>query len=148
MSSWLTNDVLILWPHFYPFFKLTNYGQKDTKNKVLLLLVEIFFFLFVLFHLLTVKKQIFFDFQTQGLTTALTTSIMSDIQRSIRQKDEEMSWLDACCLHFAIKGKTKTETYTFQTRDPNVKKEWIVGKPLLKNNLWCKAFFTLQKALV
>jgi hypothetical protein len=38
-----------------------------------------------------------------------------------------MSWLDACCLHFAIKGKTKTETYTFQTRDPNVKKEWIVG---------------------
>ncbi len=36
--------------------------------------------------------------------------------------------LDACCLHFAIKGKAKTETYTFQTRDPNVKKEWIVGK--------------------
>ena len=72
----------------------------------------------------------FFIFQTQGLTTALTTSIMGDIQRSIRQKDEEMSWLDACCLHFAIKGKTKTETYTFQTRDPNVKKEWIVGEPL------------------
>ena len=66
-------------------------------------------------------------FQSQGLTTALTSQILADIQRSIRQKDEEMSWLDACCLHFAIKGKTKTETYTFQTRDPNVKKEWIVG---------------------
>jgi hypothetical protein len=59
---------------------------------------------------------------------------MADIQRSIRQKDEEMSWLDACCLHFAIKGKTKTETYTFQTRDPNVKKEWIVGKYAINVN--------------
>ena len=70
----------------------------------------------------------FVFFQSQGLNTALTSQIMADIQRSIRQKDEEMSWLDACCLHFAIKGKAKTETYTFQTRDPNVKKEWIVGE--------------------
>lgn len=64
----------------------------------------------------------------QNLTTAVTTQIMAEIQSSIRQKDEEMSWLDACCLHFSIKGKTKTETYSFQTKDPNVKKEWIVGE--------------------
>jgi hypothetical protein len=39
--------------------------------------------------------------------------------------------MDACCLQLAIKGrgaKDKPETYTFQTRDPMVKKEWIVGE--------------------
>jgi Rho guanine nucleotide exchange factor 10 len=70
-----------------------------------------------------------------GMTTQVTTQILSEIQKSIRQKDEEMSFLDACCLQLTIKGgvgrNTKDkqpETYTFQTRDPNVKKEWIVGK--------------------
>ena len=51
-------------------------------------------------------------------------------QSSIRQKDEEMSYMDACCLQIALKGrnsKDKPETYTFQTRDPNAKREWIVG---------------------
>eukprot|EP00095_Tigriopus_kingsejongensis_P003352 maker-scaffold787_size97196-snap-gene-0.12 protein:Tk03352 transcript:maker-scaffold787_size97196-snap-gene-0.12-mRNA-1 annotation:"rho guanine nucleotide exchange factor 10" len=64
-----------------------------------------------------------------GLTTSTTSQIMAEIQRSIRQKDEEMSFMDACCLQLAIKGrnaKDKPETYTFQTRDPNVKKEWSV----------------------
>jgi len=61
---------------------------------------------------------------------------MTDIQSSIRQKDEEMSWLDACCLHFSIKGKTKFEAFTFQTRDPTIKKDWIVGLfPLSDNKL-------------
>ena len=61
----------------------------------------------------------------------MTSQILSDIQKSIRQKDEEMSWVDACCLQFAIKsskGSRNSESCTFQTRDPNVKKEWIVGK--------------------
>ena len=61
----------------------------------------------------------------------MTAKILSDIQRSIRQKDEEMSWADASCLQFVIRGKgskDKPESYTFQCRDPNVKKEWIVGK--------------------
>ena len=69
----------------------------------------------------------------EGLTTDVTNGIMAEIQKSIRQKDEEMSWVDACCLQIAIKGKSskdKTETFTFQTRDPNVKKEWIVGKKI------------------
>lgn len=67
----------------------------------------------------------------QGLNTSVTSKILSDIQKSIRQKDEEMSWVDACCLQFAIKtskGSRGSESCTFQTRDPNVKKEWIVGK--------------------
>ena len=42
-----------------------------------------------------------------------------------------MSWADASCLQFVIRGrgsKDKPESYTFQCRDPNIKKEWIVGK--------------------
>ncbi|TRY79106.1 hypothetical protein TCAL_02839 [Tigriopus californicus] len=65
----------------------------------------------------------------EGLTTSVTSQILSDIQRAIRQKDEEMSFMDACCLQLVIKGrnsKDKPESYTFQTRDPNVKKEWTV----------------------
>ena len=68
----------------------------------------------------------------QGLTTELTSAILADIQGSIRQKDEEMAFMDACCLQIAVKSgrgsKDKPETYTYQTRDPNVKKEWVVGK--------------------
>lgn len=69
--------------------------------------------------------------QHEGLDTGLTGRILSEIQRSIRQKDEEMSWVDACCLQFSIKTSKgsrgeRCESYTFQTRDPNVKKEWIV----------------------
>ena len=41
-------------------------------------------------------------------------SIMDQIQRSIRQKDDEMSWLDKSCLHLAVRRKDKTETLTFQ----------------------------------
>ncbi len=66
----------------------------------------------------------------EGINTSLTSSILSDIQKSIRQKDEEMSWVDACCLQIAIKsskGSRSLESCTFQTRDPNIKKEWIVG---------------------
>ena len=67
----------------------------------------------------------------EGLTLDVTSQILADIQSSIRQKDEEMSYMDACCLQLALKGrnsKDKPETYTFQTRDPNAKREWIVGK--------------------
>ena len=61
----------------------------------------------------------------------MCSGILSEIQKSIRQKDEEMSWVDACCLQIAIKsskGSRGAESCTFQTRDPNIKKEWIVGK--------------------
>ena len=44
-------------------------------------------------------------------------SIMEQIQRSIRQKDDEMSWLDKSCLQLAVRRKDKTETLTFQVGD-------------------------------
>jgi len=74
-----------------------------------------------------------------GLNTSVTSKILADIQTAIRQKDDEMSYVDACCLRIAVRnhavggrdssgssGTGGKETYTFQTRDPNVKKEWIV----------------------
>ena len=67
----------------------------------------------------------------QGLNTEMTGGHLNDIQKSIRQKDEEMSWADASKLQFSIRGSSKNEkpeSFTFQCRDPNVKKEWIVGK--------------------
>ena len=74
------------------------------------------------------------SFIFQGVTTSMCSGILSEIQKSIRQKDEEMSWVDACCLQIAIKsskGSRGAESCTFQTRDPNIKKEWIVGKSWL-----------------
>ena len=76
-----------------------------------------------------------------GLTSDCMASIMDQIQRSIRQKDDEMSWLDKSCLHLAVRRKDKTETLTFQVgewmmdkkvtlmlqmRSPAVKQDWVV----------------------
>uniref|UniRef100_A0A6P7GEA8 Rho guanine nucleotide exchange factor 10 n=2 Tax=Diabrotica virgifera virgifera TaxID=50390 RepID=A0A6P7GEA8_DIAVI len=51
--------------------------------------------------------------------------ILHQIQSSIQQKDEEMAWMDSCCLQLVIKVKGKEEIFTFQTDNPNIKKEWI-----------------------
>ena len=58
-----------------------------------------------------------------GLTSDCMASIMDQIQRSIRQKDDEMSWLDKSCLQLAVRRKDKTETLTFQ-----VGASMVVGK--------------------
>ena len=61
-----------------------------------------------------------------GLTTDTTTTILSQIQASIRQKDEEMSWLDKSCLQLAVRRRDKVETLTFQMQSPSVKEDWVV----------------------
>jgi Rho guanine nucleotide exchange factor 10 len=45
----------------------------------------------------------------------------------LQKKDEEISWVDSCCLQLVLKNNKggKDETLTFQTENPNVKKEWI-----------------------
>ena len=56
----------------------------------------------------------------------LTKNVLNTIQTSIRKKDEEMAWVDSCCLQLIVKLKSgKEETLTFRTDNPNVKKEWI-----------------------
>lgn len=54
-----------------------------------------------------------------------TRKILQQIQTSIQQKDEEMAWMDSCCLQLVVRTKGKEEIYTFQTDNPNIKKEWI-----------------------
>lgn len=51
--------------------------------------------------------------------------VLHQIQSSIQHKDEEMAWVDSCCLQLVAKSKGKEEIFTFQTDNPNVKKEWI-----------------------
>lgn len=37
-----------------------------------------------------------------------------------------MAWVDSCLLQLVVKSKSgKEETFTFQTENPSVKKEWI-----------------------
>ncbi|XP_043239320.1 rho guanine nucleotide exchange factor 10-like isoform X5 [Amphibalanus amphitrite] len=59
-----------------------------------------------------------------GLNTALTSQIAASIQRSIRQKDEEIAWLDACCLQLTVRRAGKEEHFTFQLESPAKKREW------------------------
>lgn len=56
----------------------------------------------------------------------ITKNVLNTIQTSIRKKDEEMAWVDSCCLQLIVKQKSgKEETLTFRTDNPTVKKEWI-----------------------
>ncbi|KAF4520916.1 hypothetical protein B566_EDAN014411 [Ephemera danica] len=62
----------------------------------------------------------------KGLTVEGTRQILSSIQSSIQHKDEEIAWVDSCCLQFTIRTKPgKEEQFTFQTENPNIKKEWV-----------------------
>ncbi|EDS30908.1 conserved hypothetical protein [Culex quinquefasciatus] len=63
------------------------------------------------------------------INLGVTKSILADIQASIQRKDEEISWVDSCCLQLvlknAAKGGKEDVTYTFQIENPVVKKDWI-----------------------
>lgn len=61
-----------------------------------------------------------------GCNVDVTKSVLATIQSSIQKKDEEMAWVDSCCLQLITKNKNgKEETFTFQTENPSVKKEWV-----------------------
>nr|NP_001162780.2 uncharacterized protein Dmel_CG43658, isoform D [Drosophila melanogaster]ACZ95315.2 uncharacterized protein Dmel_CG43658, isoform D [Drosophila melanogaster] len=60
------------------------------------------------------------------LNANTTRNVLNLIQGSIQRKDEEMAWVDSCCLQLIGRHKSgKEETFTFQTQTPAVKKEWI-----------------------
>lgn len=72
------------------------------------------------------------------INASLTKNVLNTIQSSIRKKDEEMAWVDSCCLQLIIKQKSgKEETLTFRTNDPSVKKEWIMELRLAQLALDC-----------
>ncbi|XP_017146061.1 uncharacterized protein LOC108158321 isoform X2 [Drosophila miranda] len=62
----------------------------------------------------------------KDLNANTTRTVLNAIQGSIQRKDEEMAWVDSCCLQVVGRHKSgKEETFTFQTQSPHVKKEWI-----------------------
>lgn len=61
----------------------------------------------------------------KDMTVENIRRILHQIQCSIQTKDEEMAWVDSCCLQLVAKSKGKEEVFTFQTDNPIVKKEWI-----------------------
>lgn len=57
-----------------------------------------------------------------------TRRILHQIQSSIQRKDEEIAWIDSCCLQLVAKtkgGRGEEVTHTFQTEGPHVKREWV-----------------------
>lgn len=70
------------------------------------------------------------SFVFQGLTSENLQHVASSIQRALHIRDEQMAWVDACCLQFTVKNKDgrEKETFTFQTDNPVIKKDWIVGE--------------------
>lgn len=56
-------------------------------------------------------------------------SLKLNSDSSKQRKDEEISWVDSCCLQLvlknAAKGGKEDVTYTFQIENPVVKKDWI-----------------------
>ncbi|KAK3857916.1 hypothetical protein Pcinc_035865 [Petrolisthes cinctipes] len=63
-----------------------------------------------------------------GLTIEQLQQVSSSIQRALHIRDEQMAWVDACCLQFTVKNKEgrEKEILTFQTSNPVIKKDWIV----------------------
>uniref|UniRef100_A0A146LF55 Rho guanine nucleotide exchange factor 10 n=3 Tax=Lygus hesperus TaxID=30085 RepID=A0A146LF55_LYGHE len=61
--------------------------------------------------------------QYADVNADVTRNLLDNIQREIQRKDEQMAWLDSCCLQLAVRGKE--ETYTFQMCSQEARKEWI-----------------------
>ncbi|XP_073969841.1 rho guanine nucleotide exchange factor 10-like isoform X3 [Rhodnius prolixus] len=61
--------------------------------------------------------------QEQEVNGDVTRGLLDNIQREIQRKDEQMAWLDSCCLQLAIRGKE--ESFTFQMNSQEARKEWI-----------------------
>lgn len=54
---------------------------------------------------------------------------LSRIQRLLQAKDEEMSWIDSCCLELSGRSRAgREERFTFQMESPDARKNWIIGQ--------------------
>ncbi|KAK9877071.1 hypothetical protein WA026_016100 [Henosepilachna vigintioctopunctata] len=59
------------------------------------------------------------------ITMDNTKRILQQIQYSIQEKDEEIAWMDSCCLQLVIRTKGKEDRLTFQTENSSIKGDWI-----------------------
>lgn len=67
---------------------------------------------------------IFFS-HCQELSVNVTRGLLDSIQNEIQHKDDQMAWVDSCCLQLSLRNKD--DTYTFQMDSPEARKEWITG---------------------
>ncbi|CAH0751444.1 unnamed protein product [Diatraea saccharalis] len=49
-------------------------------------------------------------------------ALLQNIQRSIQKKDDEMAWVDSCCLQLTIRGRE--EPVTFRASEPGARLAW------------------------
>lgn len=61
--------------------------------------------------------------QSQDLNQDSIRNVLSSIQCEIQRKDDQMSWVDSCCLQLRL-DKT---VFAFQMESPEARKEWTTG---------------------
>ncbi|KAG8195643.1 hypothetical protein JTE90_004978 [Oedothorax gibbosus] len=69
-----------------------------------------------------------------GLNAEIIQGISASIQESIRQKCEEISLLDSCCLQLAVpvRSRSNKESVCFQMASPSIKRDWTTDLRLAK----------------
>jgi Rho guanine nucleotide exchange factor 10 len=69
----------------------------------------------------------------EEMNSDVTKRVLNSIQWSIQEKDEEIFWVDSCCLKIVVKNMSgNKERFTFQTESPNIKKEWVTELQLVQ----------------
>ncbi|XP_050680854.1 rho guanine nucleotide exchange factor 10-like protein [Leptidea sinapis] len=58
----------------------------------------------------------------QQLTPEVFRTLLQSIQQSIQKKDDEMAWVDSCCLQLTIRGRD--EPLTFRANEPTARRAW------------------------
>ncbi|XP_059048470.1 rho guanine nucleotide exchange factor 10 isoform X1 [Achroia grisella] len=56
------------------------------------------------------------------LAPEIFRTLLQNIQQSIQRKDDEMAWVDSCCLQLAVRGRE--EPVTFRAREPGARLAW------------------------
>ncbi|XP_046653295.1 rho guanine nucleotide exchange factor 10-like protein isoform X3 [Daphnia pulicaria] len=65
--------------------------------------------------------------QYETLDRIATRAALNRIQQQLQQKDEEMAWIDSCCLQLLVRNRSgKEEKFTFQTESPDIRKDWVI----------------------
>lgn len=56
------------------------------------------------------------------LAPEMFKALLQNIQQSIQKKDDEMAWVDSCCLQLTIRGRE--EPVTFRAQEPGARVAW------------------------
>ncbi|CAK1580250.1 unnamed protein product [Parnassius mnemosyne] len=56
------------------------------------------------------------------LAPEMFKALLQNIQKSIQKKDDEMAWVDSCCLQLTIRGRE--EPLTFRAQEPGARLAW------------------------